>query len=105
MPEEARGQHARIVENQAIARAQERGEFAKMAVFERPRGAVENQHAGSVALGGRLLRDQFLGKLVIEIGELHYSRESSFCTSANGMAWVSRGFIYPSARRSRMNRR
>jgi hypothetical protein len=55
--EEARGENARIVENDEFIAAQEVGKFAELPVFPRAGGFVDEQHAGSVARGERVLRD------------------------------------------------
>ncbi len=51
MAEEARGKHAGIVEDQAIAGAEIGGEVAEGAVFPAAGGAVYHQHAGGGAVG------------------------------------------------------
>ena len=79
MPEQARRKHARIVQHQAVARAQKRGQVAKLAVFPGPAAAIDHQHAGSGAVGERRLRDQLLGQRVIELGEIHFSLYRKQC--------------------------
>jgi hypothetical protein len=41
----------------------------KMIVMNRTSGAIYDEHAAGAALRGRLLRDQFLRKVVIEVGD------------------------------------
>ena len=71
MAEQARGKNARIVEDEAVARAEVGRQIAKDAVFPTPLVAVDDQHAGSGAIGQRLLGDQVIGKVVIELGKIH----------------------------------
>ena len=42
-----------------------------MNVVERPRSPVHHHQARGVPLRGRVLRDPFGGKVVVEIGEFH----------------------------------
>ena len=71
MAEEARGKDAGIVDHQAIARVQVLRQVAKRAVFPAAPLPVDHQHAGGGAVGEGFLGDQFLGQVVIEIGQLH----------------------------------
>ncbi len=47
-------------------------------IFDGAGGAIQHQHAARAALGGRLLRDQFLGKSVIEVGDTEVLRTLAF---------------------------
>jgi hypothetical protein len=68
MPEQARGEHARVIQDEAIAGGQEPGEVAEMAVFPSPFGAAQHQHACACAVRERLLGNEFFGKMIIEFG-------------------------------------
>ena len=57
MPVQSRGQHAGIVKHHAIAGAQVFWQIPKLTVFDTLRVAMQHQHAGSVTLLRRLLRD------------------------------------------------
>ena len=66
MAVEPRGKNARIVQYKAIAGAEELRQVAKGAVLPAPRRAVHHEHARRRTVRQRLLRDQLLGKLVVE---------------------------------------
>src|SRR5262249_9674249 len=57
------------------------GEIEELPVFEFTGGMAEMQHARVAARGQGLLRDQFFGKMKIEIGEPH-------CFSLQRSCWV-----------------
>lgn len=65
------GKDAGVVENYNIVGAEQIGKVAKIAVVIFAGGALQVQHAGAVAGGERLLGDEFLGKMEVEIGNLH----------------------------------
>ena len=69
--EEARGQDAGVVENEEIAGLEELREVGEEVVAECSGGAVEDQHTAGAALGGRVLGDEFGGKIVMEVGDEH----------------------------------
>ena len=69
--EQPRRKHARIVEHQAIAGPQELRKVAERPVLPTALFAVDHQHARGGAVGEGFLRDQFLGQVVIEFGQLH----------------------------------
>ncbi len=69
--QQARRQHAGVVQDDAIAFAQEGWELAELPVFESLLGAMNHEHPRAVAFGGRLLGDQLLGQFVIEIRKPH----------------------------------
>ena len=68
--EESRRKDARVVEHQQIARAQEAPEVGERRVLERPARARHHQQPRTPAFG-RLLRDERLGQLEVEIGNVH----------------------------------
>ena len=55
------GEHARVVEDQLVARAEQAGEVGDVVVRPVARGAIDHQQAGLVAAIGRLAGDQPLG--------------------------------------------
>ena len=70
MPQEAAREHLRIVENQQVARAKKPPEVGERRVLERPASARHHQQPRTPAFGG-LLRDQRLGQLEVEVGNVH----------------------------------
>ena len=72
VPHEHAGRnHARVVDDDAVARAQQRREVAEAVLGEGPRAAVDDQQAGAVAIRGWRLGDGARGQVVVEIGEVH----------------------------------
>ena len=57
MSEQAGGEHARVVQDQAVAGAEEFGEIAELPVLPRAARAIDDQHAGGGAVGEWRLRD------------------------------------------------
>lgn len=72
--EQARGKHLGVVQNQAIAWAQELGKLAKRAIFPALLGTIQHQHARSGAVVERLLRDGRLRQVIIEEGKVQFPR-------------------------------
>jgi hypothetical protein len=68
---EAGWKHTRVVENHQVSGTKRLRKVGKTAVGEASRSAVKVQHAGSRSVGKRLLRDQLLGKSVIELRDEH----------------------------------
>ena len=66
---EARGNDAAVVEDEKVAGAQMFSEISEGIVAEIAGCTVHDQHAACAALGGRLLRDQFFGQIVVEVGD------------------------------------
>ena len=71
MREEARWNHAAVVEDKQIAFSEQFGKAMEHSVFIGSRAAIEHEHARSAPLRGWLLRNQFFGKFVVEIGDQH----------------------------------
>ena len=71
MAVEPGGEHARVVQHQAIAGMEERRELAESSILPGSRFAIHHQHARRGAIRERLLRDQLFGKVVVEIGKQH----------------------------------
>ncbi len=63
--------NAGIVEDDEIAGSQKVGEFTKQGVRIAAANPLQAQHAGAVAGGEGFLRDEFDGKVEVEIGDLH----------------------------------
>jgi hypothetical protein len=70
LPAQPRLHHARVVEDEQVARRHERGQVAEHPVDDR---AVRRdvQQAARAPLGGGVLGDQLGGKFEIEVGEQH----------------------------------
>ena len=69
--EQARGNHARVVEDQQVAGRDELRQIAHLPVGQRAGGAVERQQPARRSLGERLLGNEFFGKFVGEVGAAH----------------------------------
>jgi len=65
--EQARLDHAGVVEHHQVAFTQQRRQLAEDAIDERRVGAIEQARAA--AFGGRVLRDQLGRELEVEVGE------------------------------------
>ena len=63
--EQARGQHASIVEHDQVALAQMADELVEAGMLDSFGFAIEHEQARLVAATQRLLRDQFFGQLVV----------------------------------------
>jgi hypothetical protein len=71
--EEAGRQDAGIVKDQQITRAEQVRELSEAGILEGAGVAVEVEHTRGSAIGKRLLRDQLLGKVEIELRNQHCS--------------------------------
>src|ERR1700739_5016122 len=71
MRKEASGNDAAVVQNEQIAFAQEVREIAEHPVGVFTGLAIKGEHARAPTLWWRLLRNQFFGKFVVEIGNKH----------------------------------
>jgi len=71
-----RRDHPGVVEDQQIARAQQLRQLPDGAVLGWPLKPREHQQAGGVALRQGSLGDPLLRERVVEVGELHHSRET-----------------------------
>jgi len=67
-------EHARIVQNKAIFLMHIGREIAEHAVLPSALGAIDHQHSRAIAIGKRLLRNQFFGQIIIKIINTHSSR-------------------------------
>ena len=65
--EQARLDHAGVVEHEQVARVQQAGQLAEDAVDERVGRAIEQ--ARTAAFGRRMLRDQVVRQLEVEVAE------------------------------------
>jgi hypothetical protein len=66
---EARGDDAGVVEHEQVAGTELGGKRGEEAVVDGAGGAVEEHHAAGTADLGRGLRDEFLGEVVVEVGD------------------------------------
>ena len=57
-PDDARRQHARVVEDEQVAGAQELRQLGEQPILDGARGAVEHEQTARAPLGERHLRDQ-----------------------------------------------
>ena len=64
-------QHPGVIQDKEVARAEQIGKLEKTAVAEFTRSAVEVQQTRRSAIRQWLLRDQFLGKVKIEVRNQH----------------------------------
>jgi len=71
---ETRGKHASVVEDDEIGGVKKIGEFAEVEVAKGPARSAKTKQAGSRAIGKGLLRDQFLRKFELKIGDEHEER-------------------------------
>jgi hypothetical protein len=71
--EEARGEDAGVVEDEEVARAEVAVEVGEDVVGMGAGVAVEDEHAGCAADGGRGLGDEFCGEIEVEVGDAHRS--------------------------------
>ena len=69
--EEAGGDDAGVVEDDAVLGLEVGGEVAEEAVFDEAGGAVDDQHAGGGAVGKGGAGDEFRGQVVVEVGGEH----------------------------------
>ena len=69
--EHARGNHARVVDDKAVAWPQERGQVDDVTVVQGSPAPIDDQQARAVAAGGRRLGDRVRRQLVIEVREVH----------------------------------
>jgi len=70
MAEQTRGEHARVVDGEEITGAEDRREIRDGRMTDRAGPAVEDEQPRCAARR-RILRDQLVGKLEIEIGNVH----------------------------------
>ena len=77
------GQHARVVEDEQVAGVEQGRQVVEMAVGRRRAVAAHHQQARLVAFRRRFLGDQAVGKLVIELVDVHRRHGQS---SASGRA-------------------
>jgi hypothetical protein len=66
---EARGDYAAVIEDEQVAFAQMPSKTRERIVLNGAGCAIHHQHAARAALGRWLLRNQFLGEFVVEVGD------------------------------------
>ncbi len=69
--DQPRRKHPRVVDDDEIAGAEELGNRGDLRMDDRSGGTIETQQARRAALRRRLLRDQFRGKVEIELADVH----------------------------------
>lgn len=69
--EEARRNHARVVEDDEFVSGEKVGEFRKLRILEPAAHAVNDEQPGRVAAVKRTLGDQLLGKVVMKVVNTH----------------------------------
>ena len=67
MSEEPGGKHAGVIQHQPVTTAQELRKLAEHRVRDGASPPVEHEHARVTALSRRMLSDELLGKLEIEV--------------------------------------
>ena len=70
---EAGRKHASVVEDEEVIRSKQVGEIAELAIMQYAR-ALDVQQARGGAVGQRLLRDEGVGEIEVEVGDLHALR-------------------------------
>ena len=77
--QDPRRDHARVVDDEAVARAQQIRELGKHVVFQASAGAVDHEEPRCVPRWGGRLRDQLGRQIVVELRQVHgtsvYSRK------------------------------
>src|SRR5262249_58944071 len=69
--EDARRNHARVVDDDAVPRAQQLGELPKHVILERAAAAIDQEEPCRVALGRRGLGDCVGRQVVLEVVDVH----------------------------------
>src|SRR5256885_1333119 len=73
MSEKPRRKHSAVIKNQNISGTKMLGEISESIISERASPAVQDKHPRSRPIRERLLRNEFFGKMKIEIGDEHVS--------------------------------
>ena len=71
MTKQPRGEYACVVDDEQIAPSQMRRQPIERRMLRLPGRAVEDDEPRAAALGRRMLRDQLLGKLEVEVADVH----------------------------------
>ena len=71
---ESSGKNAGVVEHDEIVGAQPIGEIAELAIPKHARGGIHLQKTRRGAVCQRFLGNEFLGQLVVEVGDKHAIR-------------------------------
>ncbi len=69
--EDAGRDHARVVDDQAVARAEKRRKVGKLSIGELPPSAIDDEQTGGISPLGRRLGDGGGGQPVVESAQLH----------------------------------
>ena len=86
LAEDARLDHARVVEHQQVAGLQQIGQLVEDAVGGRVGIVAAVEQARGTALGGRMLGNQLLGKLEVEIAEREHTGQGGHAV-LEGRTW------------------
>ena len=70
-PMQARLDDFGVIENEDVVWRDQRGQIGKLPILNHAGIAINVQQTASRPLDGGMLRDQLLGQVVVEIGELH----------------------------------
>jgi hypothetical protein len=70
-PEQPRGEHPGVVEDEEIARPEVFGELCERSVLDIAGFPVQDEQPRCASLRGRLLRNQLIWKIEIEVGGIH----------------------------------
>ena len=70
-PDQPRRKHARVVDDEQIAGAKQRGKIGEVEMRDAAAGAIDRHEPAGAARRRRLLRDQLSGQIEIEIGNVH----------------------------------
>ena len=69
--DQARREDARVVDDQQIAGAEQRRQVVEGEMRDAPARAIERHEPAAAARGRRLLRDQLVREIEIEVGDVH----------------------------------
>ena len=71
MSQKARWEHSCVVQDQKVARAQVFGHARKGRVLDLPAVSMQHEQARLAPHGGRLLRNQLIRKIEVEVADRH----------------------------------
>src|SRR5688572_22457344 len=71
MAKQPRREHTRVIDDEQVASAQMRWQLIEGGVLRLFRRAVEHDQTRAAACGGRILSDQILGELEVEVADVH----------------------------------
>jgi hypothetical protein len=79
-----------VVQDEDIVGSQKTGELSELPVKQQSLGAIEDQEAGRIALGGGVLGDEVAGEWVIKIERPHgdWCKVLATSSQSQGDGWV-----------------